>query len=126
MTLSRNPLHIRINELELSVRTTNCLHNAGINNVGDLTAQAEHDLMRIKNFGRRCLSEVKEILGTFHLTLRVGPVVSLEDQMSSALGRARAAKQAYAAATADVQRIAALMIDAPIPTTNLEAPLDGE
>ncbi len=109
-----NPSMIPISRLELSVRTANCLHNAGLRTVGDIMAKSEKELMAIPNFGRRCLREVKEILGTFDLSLREGPILSLEQQMQSAIARARAAKHKYEDAVADIQRIAKLMAEAPV------------
>ncbi len=49
-----------IEELELSVRAHNCLKNAGINRIIDLVTIPEDDLLKIKNFGRKSLNEVKE------------------------------------------------------------------
>lgn len=51
-----------IDELELSVRSFNCLKSAGINYVGDLVQQSENDLLKIKNFGRKSLKEVKGVV----------------------------------------------------------------
>jgi len=58
-----------IDELELSVRTYNCLKNAGITTVRELLTQSEADLIRLKNFGRKQLNELKEVLGSLNLTL---------------------------------------------------------
>ena len=56
-------------ELEVSVRTSNCLHNGNIRFIGDLIQVSEADLLRIKNFGHKSLNELKEILGEFGLSL---------------------------------------------------------
>ncbi len=57
-----------IDELELSVRAHNCLVNADIKRVIDLVNMSEDDTLRIKNFGRKSLSEVKESLKAFSLS----------------------------------------------------------
>lgn len=56
-----------IDELELSVRAHNCLINAGINRVIDLVNLSEDDLLKIKNFGRKSLNEVKDSVKAFGL-----------------------------------------------------------
>jgi DNA-directed RNA polymerase subunit alpha len=58
-----------IDELEFSVRAHNCLIGAGIKRVIDLVNLSEEDILKIKNFGRKSLREVKEILGAFGLRL---------------------------------------------------------
>lgn len=58
-----------INELQFSSRTLNCLINSNIKYLIDLVNKTEDDLLRIKNFGRKSLREVKEILKTFDLQL---------------------------------------------------------
>lgn len=57
-----------IDELEFSVRAHNCLVSAGIKKVIDLVNLSEEDLLKIKNFGRKSLKEVKEILSAFGLS----------------------------------------------------------
>ncbi len=56
-----------IEELEFSVRAHNCLAGAGINRVIDLVNLTEDEVLKIKNFGRKSLREVKEILSAFNL-----------------------------------------------------------
>lgn len=51
-----------IDELELSVRAFNCLKNANIKTIGDLVQKTEYEMLRTKNFGRKSLNEIKEIL----------------------------------------------------------------
>ncbi len=58
-----------IDELEFSVRAHNCLIGAGIKRVIDLVNMTEEDVLKIKNFGRKSLREVKEILSAFGLHL---------------------------------------------------------
>ena len=55
-------LEMSIDELELSVRSFNCLKRAGINTVSELTSKSEDDMMRIRNLGRKSLDEVKNKL----------------------------------------------------------------
>jgi len=62
-------LQTRIEDLEFSVRTSNCLRREGIGTVGELVQRAESDLMAIRNFGRKSLVEVKDKLAGIDLTL---------------------------------------------------------
>jgi Bacterial RNA polymerase, alpha chain C terminal domain len=64
-----NKLLERIDELELSVRSTNCLKNDGINYVGELVQKSEADMLRTPNFGRKSLNEIKELLAQSGLHL---------------------------------------------------------
>jgi DNA-directed RNA polymerase subunit alpha len=63
-------LQTRIEDLDFSVRTSNCLRREGIGTVGELIQRTENDLMAIRNFGRKSLVEVKEKLATMNLALR--------------------------------------------------------
>ena len=58
-----------VDELELSVRSANCLQNASITLIGELVQKTEQDMLKTKNFGRKSLKEIKEILGTMGLNL---------------------------------------------------------
>ena len=58
-----------VDELELSVRSANCLQNANIALIGELVQRTEQDMLKTKNFGRKSLKEIKEILGTMGLAL---------------------------------------------------------
>jgi DNA-directed RNA polymerase subunit alpha len=58
-----------VDELELSVRSANCLQNANITLIGELVQKTEQDMLKTKNFGRKSLKEIKEILGTMGLSL---------------------------------------------------------
>lgn len=51
-----------VDELDLSVRSANCLQNADIKYVGELVQRSEHEMLKTKNFGRKSLLEIKEIL----------------------------------------------------------------
>jgi DNA-directed RNA polymerase subunit alpha len=58
-----------VDELELSVRSANCLQNANITLIGELVQRTEQDMLKTKNFGRKSLKEIKEILSTMGLGL---------------------------------------------------------
>jgi len=58
-----------VHELELSVRAANCLKNANIKSIGDLVQRTESEMLRTKNFGRKSLNEIKEILAEMGLSL---------------------------------------------------------
>ena len=59
-----------IEELDLSVRSYNCLKRAGINTVEELTRKTEEDMMKVRNLGKKSLQEVKEKLAALNLSLR--------------------------------------------------------
>ncbi len=59
----------KVDELELSVRSANCLKNDNINYIGDLVQKTEAEMLRTPNFGRKSLNEIKEVLGTMGLHL---------------------------------------------------------
>ena len=59
-----------IEELDLSVRSFNCLKRASINTVEDLTNRTEEDMMRVRNLGRKSLEEVIAKLESLGLSLR--------------------------------------------------------
>ena len=63
-------LQAGIEELGLSVRSENSLHRAGIETIGQLTAKTESELRMIRNFGQKCLAEVKAKLAEKNLFLR--------------------------------------------------------
>jgi len=58
-----------VDELELSVRSANCLQNANIKTIGDLVQKTEAEMLKTKNFGRKSLKEIKEILSEMGLSL---------------------------------------------------------
>ncbi len=64
--------NILIEELELGVRSYNCLKRVGIETIGDLLAKSEAELAAIPNFGKKSIEEVKETLATHGLTLKGG------------------------------------------------------
>jgi DNA-directed RNA polymerase subunit alpha len=63
-------LEMTIEELDLSVRSYNCLKRAGINTVAELTAKTEDEMMKVRNLGRKSLEEVQEKLERLGLGLR--------------------------------------------------------
>ncbi|APT14250.1 DNA-directed RNA polymerase subunit alpha [Lactobacillus jensenii] len=63
-------LEMTIEELDLSVRSYNCLKRAGINTLQELTDKSESDMMRVRNLGRKSLEEVKNKLADLGLSLR--------------------------------------------------------
>ena len=58
-----------VDELELSVRSANCLQNANIRFIGELVQRTEAEMLKTKNFGRKSLNEIKETLGSLGLSL---------------------------------------------------------
>jgi len=81
-------LNRSVEELELSVRSYNCLKNANIQTIGDLVVRTEADMLKTKNFGRKSLTEIREILSSMGLSLgmlfdehgRLVPPPSLESE----------------------------------------------
>jgi DNA-directed RNA polymerase subunit alpha len=64
-------LYRRVDELELSVRSANCLKNANIRLIGELVQRSEAEMLKTQNFGRKSLNEIKDILAEMGLTLGV-------------------------------------------------------
>ncbi|MDY6837944.1 MAG: DNA-directed RNA polymerase subunit alpha [Thermodesulfobacteriota bacterium] len=62
-------LYRSVEELELSVRSANCLKNASISYIGELVQRTEQEMLKTKNFGRKSLNEIKEVLGEMGLKL---------------------------------------------------------
>ncbi len=63
-------LEMTIEELDLSVRSYNCLKRAGINTVDELIQRTEEDMMKVRNLGKKSLQEVKDKLAAFNLSLK--------------------------------------------------------
>jgi DNA-directed RNA polymerase subunit alpha len=76
----------RIEELDFSVRTYNCLKKANILTVGELVTTTEADLMQIRNFGKKSLVEVREKLTEMNLGLKGGQTVATDDVEDAAGG----------------------------------------
>jgi DNA-directed RNA polymerase subunit alpha len=62
-------LNKSVDEMELSVRSYNCLKNANIRTIGELVQKSEAEMLKTKNFGRKSLNEIKEILASMGLSL---------------------------------------------------------
>ena len=62
-------LYRNVDELELSVRSANCLKNANINKIFQLVSKTEAEMLKTKNFGRKSLNEIKEVLSEMGLSL---------------------------------------------------------
>jgi len=62
-------LGMSVNEIELSVRAANCLNNANITTVGELTQKTEQEMLRYRNFGKKSLNEIKAKLQELGLSL---------------------------------------------------------
>jgi DNA-directed RNA polymerase subunit alpha len=74
-------LYRGVNELELSVRAANCLRNANIRWIGELVQKSEQEMLKTKNFGRKSLNEIKEILHEMglHLGMKLDNFVPPEE-----------------------------------------------
>lgn len=65
----KQKLSMPINELELSVRSSNCLNQAGIEKIGELVQKTDKEMLDYKNFGKKSLAEIKRILDDMDLSL---------------------------------------------------------
>jgi DNA-directed RNA polymerase subunit alpha len=79
MRFVRQILATPVEELELSVRASNCLKNANINNLGDLTQRTEDEIAKTRNFGKKSLQEIKEKLTEWDLSLGMTDYSVLKD-----------------------------------------------
>ncbi|MBN1458059.1 MAG: DNA-directed RNA polymerase subunit alpha [Armatimonadetes bacterium] len=79
-------LQTRIEDLDFSVRTSNCLRREGISTVGELVQRTENDLMAIRNFGRKSLVEVQDKLAGMDLSLASDAEEDLADVTGGAGG----------------------------------------
>lgn len=82
--LPTNVPDVRVEELDFSVRTYNCLKRAGISSVRDLVHRTHHELMSIRNFGKRSLLEVREKLAQLGLTLRGETLEQVREELAAA------------------------------------------
>lgn len=81
-----------VSELELSVRSANCLKNANITLIGELVQKTEQEMLKTKNFGRKSLNEIKSILEEMGLSLGMTlenfpPIDSVEEDTEEAEGK---------------------------------------
>lgn len=75
----RQLLNTSVEELELSVRSSNCLKNANIHTIGELTKKTEEDITKTRNFGKKSLEEIKAKLEEHGLTLGMTDYSHLKD-----------------------------------------------
>ncbi|MDR2068461.1 MAG: DNA-directed RNA polymerase subunit alpha [Spirochaetaceae bacterium] len=75
----RQILNTPVEELELSVRSSNCLKNANIKTIGELTRKTEDDIAKTRNFGKKSLQEIKEKLKEWNLNLGITDVNMLKN-----------------------------------------------
>jgi len=79
-----------VDELELSVRSSNCLRNAEIKAIGDLVRKTESDMLKFRNFGRKSLKEISEILGSMGLHFGMDVDFYLDTKKAEAAERMKA------------------------------------
>jgi DNA-directed RNA polymerase subunit alpha len=72
-------LNTPVEELELSVRSSNCLKNANIKTIGELTRKTEDDIAKTRNFGKKSLQEIKEKLKEWNLSLGITDMNALKN-----------------------------------------------
>jgi DNA-directed RNA polymerase subunit alpha len=75
----RQILNTPVEELELSVRSSNCLKNANIKTIGELTRRTEDDITKTRNFGKKSLQEIKEKLKEWNLSFGITDVNILKN-----------------------------------------------
>ena len=80
--LVRSLMETPVEELELSVRSSNCLRNANIRTIGDLVARTEDEIAKTRNFGKKSLDEIKSKLAERNLRLGIGTVEELKTEFS--------------------------------------------
>ena len=69
-TMKEKVLEMTIEELDLSVRSFNCLKRAGIDTVEDLVSKTQEDMIKVRNLGKKSLEEVIQKLESLHLSLK--------------------------------------------------------
>jgi DNA-directed RNA polymerase subunit alpha len=77
----RQILNTPVEELELSVRSSNCLKNANIKTIGDLTHKTEDDIAKTRNFGKKSLQEIKDKLAEWNLGLGMNDYSTLRNYL---------------------------------------------
>jgi DNA-directed RNA polymerase subunit alpha len=78
----RELLKMPVDELELSVRSANCLRAANIKSIGDLVQKSESEMLKYRNFGRKSLSELADILHEMglHFGMEIEPYLAIDEQ----------------------------------------------
>jgi DNA-directed RNA polymerase subunit alpha len=79
-----------VDELELSVRSSNCLRNAEIKTIGDLVRKTESDMLKFRNFGRKSLKEISDILSSMGLHFGMDVDFYLDEKKAEAAERMKA------------------------------------
>ena len=92
----RSLMQTPVEELELSVRSSNCLRNANIRTIGDLVAKTEEEIAKTRNFGKKSLDEIKSKLAERNLRLGIGNIEELKTEIGGQEGGESAAHE-YAA-----------------------------
>ena len=87
--LVRSLMETPVEELELSVRSSNCLRNANIRTIGDLVARTEEEIAKTRNFGKKSLDEIKSKLAERNLRLGIGNVEELRGEFGGRGGNGR-------------------------------------
>ena len=62
-------IHMPISEIELSVRSANCIAGTDAKSIGDLAQKTEQEMLKYRNFGKKSLNEIKAVLGELGLSL---------------------------------------------------------
>jgi DNA-directed RNA polymerase subunit alpha len=81
----KKKLAMSVNEIELSVRAANCLNNANITTVGELTQKTEADMLKYRNFGKKSLNEIKDKLVQLGLSLGMSFGDDLLEELAAAV-----------------------------------------
>lgn len=74
-------LRMPVEELELSVRSANCLRSSDLNTIGELITKTEQEMLKTRNFGKKSLTEIKEKLTTYNLTLGMKEYLPLMEKL---------------------------------------------
>jgi DNA-directed RNA polymerase subunit alpha len=79
-----------VEELELSVRSSNCLRNANIKTIGDLVVKSESDMLKFRNFGRKSLKEISDILTSMGLHFGMDVDFYMDEKKAEAAAKLKA------------------------------------
>jgi DNA-directed RNA polymerase subunit alpha len=93
----RAVLDTPVEELELSVRSSNCLRNANIRTIGDLTRKTEEEITKTRNFGKKSLQEIRDKLRARGLDLGMKDYSALKKQLKKQLAGETAAAEGVSA-----------------------------
>ena len=105
--LVRSLMETPVEELELSVRSSNCLRNANIRTIGDLVARTEDEIAKTRNFGKKSLDEIKSKLAERNLRLGIGSIDDLKTEFDGQEANDSAAGEHAAGAAPDEAAAAA-------------------